>query len=160
MLGARIFVTLSFVLLGASFIASSALLIQEFQSVDPFLMVVAHSYLFYFFPVLGLLALFAFYLPSVVFTHLYWTHIRYGKAKFVIGLVVVAAASYGFATYLDKPPRSIWEVSPRALLADKGDKAGGGRVAMLDALVDLREKAQTRVGLSSFARTCAEDPLM
>jgi hypothetical protein len=157
MLGARIFVTVSFVLLGASFIASSALLVQEFQTVDPFLMVVAHSYLFYFFPVLGLLALFAFYLPSVVFTHLYWNHLRFGRVRFLIGLVVVAAASYGFAMYLDKPPRAIWEASPRALLADKG---GGGRVAMLDALADLREKAQTRVGLSSFARTCAEDPLM
>jgi hypothetical protein len=157
MLGARIFVAISFVLLGASFIASTALLVREFESLDWFTMVVAHSYLFYFFPVLGLLALCAFFLPSVVFTHLYWNHLRYGRVRFLVGLVVVLAASYGFAKYLDKPPRSIWEASPSALLADK---AQGGRVAILDALADLRAKAQTRVGVSSFARTCAIDPLV
>lgn len=159
MVGARIFVAVSFVILGASFIASTALLIYEFQSIDWLTIVIAHSYLFFFFPVLGLLALFAFYLPSVVFTHLYWNHLRYGRIRFLIGLVVVAAASYGFARYLDKPPRSIWEASPSALLADKGDRAGG-RVAILEAQADLREKAQTRVGLSNFARTCATDPLL
>ena len=73
MVGARIFVALCFVVLGASFVASTALLIYEFQGIDWLTMVVAHSHLFFFFPVLGILALFAFYLPSVVFTHLYWT---------------------------------------------------------------------------------------
>jgi hypothetical protein len=98
MLGARIFVAISFVLLGASFIASTALLVREFESLDWFTMVVAHSYLFYFFPVLGLLALCAFFLPSVVFTHLYWNHLRYGRVRFLVGLVVVLAASYGFGS--------------------------------------------------------------
>jgi hypothetical protein len=157
MVGARIFVAVSFVFLGVTFIASTALLINEFQGLDWFTIVVAHSYLFFFFPVLGLLALAAFYLPSVVFTHLYWNHLRYGKIRFLLGLVVVAAAAYGFARYLDKPPRSIWEASPSALQADK---AQGGRVAILDALADLREKAQGRVGVSSFGRTCAVDPLL
>jgi hypothetical protein len=157
MVGARIFVAVSFIVLGASFIVSTALLIYEFQSVDWVTMVVAHGYLFFFFPVLGLLALFAFYLPSVVFTHLYWNHLRYGRVRFLVGLVVVALASYGFARYLDKPPRGIWEAAPSALVADKAE---GGRVAILDALADLREKAQGRVGVSSFARTCAVDPLL
>jgi hypothetical protein len=157
MVGARIFVALCFVVLGASFVASTALLIHEFQAIDWLTMVVAHSHLFFFFPVLGVLALFAFYLPSVVFTHLYWNHLRYGKLRFLIGLVAVAAGSYGFAQYLDKPPRAIWEVSPAALVADKG---APGRVPILDALKDLRKEAQSRVGLSNFARNCALDPLM
>src|SRR5215470_8917152 len=97
MLGARIFVAIAFVLLGVSFIASTALLIDEFRSLDWFTMVVAHSYLFFFFPVLGLLALCAFYLPSVVFTHLYWNHLPYGRVRFLIGLVVVAGLSIYFA---------------------------------------------------------------
>ena len=97
MVGARIFVALCFVILGASFFASTALLIQEFRGGDWFTMVVAHSHLFFFFPVLGVLALFAFYLPSVVFTHLYWTHLPYGKMRFLLGIAVVAARSYGFA---------------------------------------------------------------
>ena len=70
MVGARIFVALSFLLLGLSFIASTALLVWEFWTLDWQTMIVAHSYLFFFFPVLGILALCAFYIPSVVFTHL------------------------------------------------------------------------------------------
>jgi len=157
MVGARIFVALCFVVLGVSFVASTALLIYEFQYLDWLTMVVAHSHLFFFFPVLGILALFAFYLPSVVFTHLYWTHLSYGKLRFLIGLVAVAVGSYGFAQYLDKPPRAVWEVSPAALVADRG---APGRVPILDALKDLRKEAQSRVGISNFARNCALDPLM
>ena len=157
MVGARIFVAICFVILGASFFASTALLIYEFRGLDWFTMAVAHSHLFFFFPVLGVLALFAFYLPSVVFTHLYWNHLPYGKIRFLIGLIVVLAGSYGFARYLDKPPRAVWEVSPAALLADKGVP---GRAGILDTLGEVRRESQSRVGLSNFARNCVPDPLM
>ena len=159
MVGARIFVAISFVVLGLSFIASTALLIWEFWEVDWPTMVVAHSYLFFFFPVLGILALCAFYLPSVVFAHLYWNHLPYGRLRFLTGLMVVVVLSFMFGFYLQKDPRSIWEVSPEALLADKRD-TGGGRAAILSALADLRDKAQERTGLSSFARNCKADPLL
>jgi len=159
MAGARVVVALVFVTLGASFIASTALLIHEFQSLDWLTIVIAHSNLFYFFPVLGLLALFAFYLPSVVLTHFYWNHVPHGRVQFVVGLVVVALLSYGFTIYLFQPPRPIWEVKPDALRADKGEGLAG-RVAILEALADLREKARTRVGVSSLARSCAKDLLM
>ena len=158
MVGARVFVALSFLLLGVSFVASTALLIFEFRDLDWFTMVVAHSYLFFFFPLFGLLALCAFYLPSVVFTHLYWNHLPYGRLRFLLGLVVVAAASFGFAWYLQKDPRSIWEASPEALMADK--REAGGRAKILDTLGDLRKEAQTRTWLSSFARNCHVDPLL
>jgi len=159
MVGARIFVAIAFTILGASFIASTGLLIYEFQDLDWLTLVVAHSHLFFFFPVLGLLALIAFYLPSVVLTHLYWNHVPYGKIRFLVGAVVVAALAYGLAKSLDKEPRSIFEASPRALLADKSG-AAEGRVTILDALADLRETAQSRFGLSGFARTCVRDPLL
>src|SRR5262245_24542712 len=159
MTGARIFVALSFLLLGASFIASTALLIYEFRDLDWVTMVVAHSYLFFFFPVLGILALCAFSLPSVILTHFYWNHVRYGRLRFLVGLAVVIAASLYFTWYLQKDPRSIWEASPAALLADKREPPGG-RVTILGALGDLREKAQARTWLSSFARNCASDPLL
>lgn len=157
MVGARIFVALCFIALGVSFIASTALLIYEFQGIDWLAMVAANSHLFFFFPVLGLLALCAFYLPAVVFTHLYWNHIPYGKLRFIFGTLVVAAASFGFARYLDKPPRAIWEASPAALAADKGVP---GRAPILETLYDMRKAAQSRVGLSNFARNCVPDPLM
>jgi hypothetical protein len=159
MLGARIFVAIAFVILGASFIASTALLIHEFQGLDWLTMVVTHSHLFLFFPLLGILALIAFYLPSVVLTHLYWTHVRLGRLRFILGALVLAGLAYGAAKYLDKEPRSIYEASPAALLADKADPSSG-RVAILDALDDLRTKAQTRFGLSSFGRSCVKDPLL
>ena len=159
MTGARIFVAIVFVVLGAAFLASTGLLIVEFQELDWLTMLVAHSHLFLFFPSFGLLALIAFYLPSIVLTHLCWTHLPYGKARFVIGVLVLAGLAYLFAGSLDKEPRAIYEVAPFALAADRGDQAAG-RVAILDALGTLRKTAQQRFGLSSFGRSCVRDPML
>src|SRR5262245_13697766 len=159
MVGARIFVAIVFVALGAAFVGSTGLLIIEFQDLDWLTMVVAHSHLFLFFPVFGLLALVAFYLPSVVLTHLYWTRLPYGKAGFTVGVLVLAGLAYAFAWSLDKEPRAIYEAAPYALAADRGDPAKG-RVPILDALGTLRDTAQQRFGLSSFGRSCARDPLL
>jgi hypothetical protein len=160
MVGARIFVATVFIVMGASFIASTALLIHEFQDLDWLTMVVAHSHLFLFFPVMGLLALIAFYLPSVVLTHLSWNHVRLGKLWFVVGALVLVGLAYGAAKYLDKEPRSIYEASPTALLAERADAAAQGRLAILDVLADLRQKAQKRFGLSSFGRSCEPDEML
>jgi hypothetical protein len=159
MVGARTFVAVVFVVLGASFLASTGLLIWEFRELDWLTMVVMHGHLFLFYPVFGLLALVAFFVPSTVLVHLYWRHLPYGKLRFVIGLVVIAALAYGVAWSLDKKPRAIYEVSPSALAADNGDPAKG-RVPILQALADLRATAQTHFGLQSFGRTCAPDPLL
>jgi hypothetical protein len=159
MIGARIFVAIAFVVLGVAFIASTGLLILEFQELDWLTMVVAHSHLFLFFPVFAALALIAFYLPSVVFTHLVWTHLPYGKVRFVVGVLILAGLGYLFAWSLDKEPRAIYEVAPYALAADKGDPAKG-RVPILDALGTLRDTAQLRFGLASFGRSCTRDPLL
>jgi hypothetical protein len=159
MVGARIFVAVAFVVMGASFLASTGLLIYEFRQLDWLTMVVVHSHLFLFYPVFGLLALVALYLPSTVLTHLYWNHVPYGKVRFVAGFIVIAAAAYGLAWSLDAEPRAIYEVSPQALAADKGD-AAKGRVPILEALGDLRGTAQSRFGLSSFGRSCVRDPLL
>lgn len=169
MTGARVFVAVVFVLLAASFLASTGLLVYEFRDADWQSHVITNSHLFFFFPVFGLLALAAFYLPSVVFTHLYWRHLPYGKLRFLIGLAVLAAASYGVARWLDKPPRAIWEASPAALAADRGEPAGCNDVAgqtaclrspILAAMAKLREEGQSRVGLSKFARSCQTDKLL
>jgi hypothetical protein len=157
MVGARIFVTIAFVVFGAAFIASTGVLIYEFWELDWVTMVIAHAHLFFFFPILGLLALIAYFLPSVVLTQLYWNHVPYGKVRYVVGFFVLVGVSYSAAYLLDTEPRSIYEASPRALLADqlkKGDPAKG-RVALLDALYDLRKTAPHRFGLSAFGRSCA-----
>jgi hypothetical protein len=168
MTGARIFVAFAYIILGASFLASTGLLIREFQALDWQSMILAHSHLFLFFPLFGLLALIAFYLPSVVFAHFYWNHLPYGRLRFTIGLVAVAALSFGVSKWLDAKPRAIWEVSPAALAADRGDPQGCSagastacrRSPVLTALANLRATGQTRVGLSKFARNCAVDDLL
>src|SRR5262249_27312522 len=165
---ARVIVAVAYVCLGLSFLVSTGLLLHEFQGTDWQAMVLAHSHLFFFFPVFGILALSAFYLPSVVFTDLYWRHLKYGKLRFLIGLIALAAISWAVAKWLDKPPRALWEVSPRALLADTGEPEGCGsaggttcrRAPLLAALARLRAEGQARVGLSKFARNCNIDPML
>ena len=162
---ARVIVAVAFVCLGLSFLASTSVLIGEFYGTDWQTMVLAHSHLFFFFPVFGMLALSAFYLPSVVFTDLYWRHLRYGKARLLFGLIVLAAVSWAVTKWLDKPPRALWEVAPQALALDQGDPPGCGgasapaclRAPMLTALAKLRAEGQHQVGLSKFARNCALD---
>src|SRR5262245_48592163 len=165
---ARVIVAVAYVCLGLSFLASTGLLIREFQGTDWQAMVLAHSHLFFFFPVFGILALSAFYLPSVVFADLYWRHLRYGKVRFLVGLIVLAAVSWAVAKWLDKPPRALWEVFPQTLAADTGDPPGCGgtsgitclRAPMLTALARLRTEGQGRVGLSKFARSCKIDRML
>jgi hypothetical protein len=165
MVGARVFVAISFLILAASFFASTGVLVREFPD-DWVTLVAVHSHLFFFFPVFGVLALAALYLPSVVFTHLYWTHLRYGRYRFCAGLVAVAAIAVGVAQWLDANPRAVWEVSPRALALDKGEPVACGsgsscrRAPILATLQQLRQAAQQRVGLSQFARNCHPDPLL
>jgi hypothetical protein len=167
MMGARVFVGIGFLILGTSFIASSGVLIYEFANTDWLTMVLAHSHLFLFFPLLGSLGLVAFYLPSVAFTHLYWSHLAGGKVRFSLGLIAIVAGSLGVFWWLDAKPRHVWEISPAALDIDKGETlqcTGDGqicqRMPIADTLANLRLEAQSRLGLWPFGRNCNADPLL
>lgn len=159
MQGPRIAVAIVFTLLGLSFIASTAVLLVEFRGLDWITIVAAHSYLFFFFPTLGLLALYCFYLPTVILVHFSWAYMYSGRTRLVLAVVILAALATVFARSLDKPPRSIWEVTPQALLADRGD-AAQRRAPILATLDDLRTRAQSRLGLPAFGRPCRSDPLL
>src|SRR5215510_13065695 len=167
MVGARAFVALAFWLLGAAFVASTGLLIYEFWDAEWRSLLIAHSHLFFFFPVFGLLALAAFYRPAVVFTDLYWRHLRHGKFRYGLGLLVVAGLTVAVTFWLDGKPRGLYEVGTSALLADRGEPSGCAgqrtacrRAALLDTALSLTEAAQRRVGLSKFARNCQVDALL
>ena len=167
MVGARVFVALAFCVLGASFVASTAILIGEFRDAEWRSMLMVHSHLFFFFPIFGLLALAAFYRPAVVFTHLYWTHLSHGKLRYWLGLLAVAGLTIAVTQWLDAKPRGLYEVGANVLLADRGEPSGcaGQRAAcrrapLLDTLVSVTEAAQRRVGLSKFARNCQPDALL
>jgi hypothetical protein len=130
-------------------------------------MLSANSYLFIFFPTLGLVALAAFYIPAVIFTDLYLYRAMRGRLRFGLGFLVVVGLSIYFAGDLDRTKlRSVWEVSPGALADDM--RAGrrcldGNRVCVapiLEVLHDLREKSLSRMRISPFIRNCSPDPLM
>jgi hypothetical protein len=161
MTGARVFVAVAYALIGATFLAASGVLIDDFRGADAETMLVAHSHLFIFFPIFGVLSLIAFYVPSVVFTDIYWRHLRFGGLRFLCGLAAVALLSVGVYWWLDAPPRGLWEVSRQALLADVGEPAGCQegcqRAPLRLALERLRSDSRTRIGLAKFARSCATD---
>src|SRR5215813_2299573 len=107
MVSARMFVGLVFLVLGASFLASTGILVNEFRDADWRSMLVVHSHLFLFFPMFGILALAAFYRPAVVFTDLYWTHLRHGKVRYGLGLLAVVGLTLAVTHWLDAKPRGL-----------------------------------------------------
>jgi hypothetical protein len=166
--GAYIFVAFVYLVLGASFLASTAAMIREFYGYEWLAMLLTHSHLFLFFPLFGLLVLAAFYLPSVAFAHMYWYHVPYGRLRFIFGIFVAVGISLGVSHLLTSAhPRGIWEIAPNTIRADKGIPANcrtGNvpceRAAIGDVLKVLREESPSRLGLSDFARSCTRDKLL
>ncbi len=168
MLGPRIFVTVVFAVLAAAFVASTGVFIYEFREQDWPALLLLHSHLFLFFPTLGIVALVAFHLPATVFTHMYWTHIPRGGLRFTLGGIAVVAGTAWFSLgLLNSGPRELWEVTPAALTRDRAEPASCGdgrgackRVSLLDGMTSLRAAAESRFGVSKFARVCRPDPLL
>ncbi len=135
---------------------------------DGLLIATSDSHLFLFFPTLGLVALAAFYLPSCAFVDMYWRHVQLGGLRFVIGLAALVALSAWISSELLKSPyRSVWELSPSVLAADKGSPQGcseGGkpcdRIGLMEGLRNLAAVSHGRLGLKPFVRTCEGDALI
>lgn len=166
--GAKLFAGIVFGLLGLAFIASSALLYVEFRDHGWGTLALAHSHLFLFFPTFGILALFAFHLPSAVFVHLYWYTVPYGKLRFLHGCVWAVAISWAASYFLlgeYSTPRHVWEVAPQVLDRDAGDSFKCGtatceRLPVLAAVGSLRDSARTPVPLAKLGRKCTADRLI
>ena len=158
---AHVFVATAFTLLGLSFIASTVLVYNEFSAADPWLLIVAHSHLFIFFPLLGLVTLAAFYLPAVIFTDHYLSRVWLGPWRFVFGTVLVAGAAFYVSSGLSAQTlRAVWEVAPAELVRETQSGPRSGQLPILKVLQDLRTKAQDRTSLSQFSRNCSSDELM
>jgi hypothetical protein len=168
---AHAFVATVFVLLGVSFVTSTAVMIHEFRDGTWEVLLFAHSHLFFFFPVFGLLVLAAFYIPAVVFTDFYWRpkNVRYGRTRYLLGTVVVLLLSANFAWQLtNKSVRGVWEIAPAVLAEERpavvpdcrSDGKACVRQPLLKALEDLREKGRQRSTVAEFARSCSQDGLM
>ena len=165
-ISARIFVAFIFIILGVSFIATTVVLYNDFKDTEWSTYAVFYSHLFIFFPTFGIIALIAFYIPACVLVDMYWKIVRFGKIRFFIGMIVLALGSYFISTQILKGDiPTLWGPAPHILKADKGEGCDSSlqtcrRVPVLQALLDVREKSQQRVGLSKFARDCNPDPLI
>jgi len=167
--GSRIFVFIVFTLLGLTFLATTGVLFYEFQGDGWFAYLTLYSHLFLFFPTFGILALFAFYVPAVVFTDLYWMHVKpAGRLRFIFGFLVIASLSawLGWLISHGNIP-AYWQLTPAALNSDRGSPVGcknneGAceRAPILSAIKKVREESQKRFGLAKFVRICTPDPLL
>ena len=163
---ARLFVFVVYSILGASFLATTGVLAWEFGNSLWLDFASVYSHLFIFFPTLGIVALVAFYVPSVIFVDLYWRRVRFGKVRFLFGFFVVAVASYLIAgVMLANPRHGIWESAPRVLAADEGDPAGCStrspscqRMPALTALRNLRSVSRERFAFEGLIRDCSGGP--
>lgn len=173
MLGAHAFVTLVFGVMAMSFITTTGFLAWEFWDQRRWVDLMAlDSHLFVFFPTFGVIALLAFYLPSVVFVDHYWRNVKFGKARFLVGLVAAVLLSHFFSNMIlsgENQNRSVWEVKPEVLASDRGQPAGCAddgvgrrcaRVPVLMALASLRKLSQQRIGVKQFERKCTPDPFI
>lgn len=162
---AKAFVTLIFVVLGASFVLETAWLFYEFDDLA-MAMATFDAELFIFFPLAGLAALAAFWRAGVVLTDLYWRRLRNrGRAFFAIGLAAAGFSAFYIAeSFQLDPSRSWWEVAPQALAADAGAPAGCepgecDRAPVIDAHQSVRWAAREPTGLASFTLNCTQEPL-
>ena len=168
LLGVRLFIAFVFTVIALSFIATSGTLAYEFRDAEWLTLATFYSHLFVFFPTFGIAALIAFYTPACVFLDLYWRHVPFGRIRFIVGFLVVVGLSWVTALQMRaSPERSVWEISPAALLADRGEAPGCAsspsgctRMPVLQALDNVRAVSQRRIGLSDLARNCSPDPLI
>ncbi|MEM1306159.1 MAG: hypothetical protein AAGG99_01420 [Pseudomonadota bacterium] len=166
---AHLFVASIFTLIGATFIATTATLAYEFWDNGWLDFLALDSHLFMFFPTFGIVALCAFYIPSVAFVDHYWRRVWAGKFRFFGGMVFLIALSQGGAwLILDSENHSIWQIKPEVLLSDRGSPPGcldSGdvtctRMPPLTAVGNLRDLSQNRLGVREFIRNCDEDGLV
>jgi hypothetical protein len=166
--GARALVSIVFLILGLSFVAETVMMLHEFGGTNWLTIATHDSHLFLFFPTLGIVALAAFYWPACAFTDMYLRHVRYGPTRFVLGFLIVAGMAHLIATGLTQSRfRSVWDIAPATLAADLSEPPGCGtsgkpceRIALLEALENIRIVSETRLGLREFVRKCAKEPLI
>lgn len=169
----RLFVGAVFAVLATAFIGLSAVLYHEFNQSGWFALATFDSQLFLFFPIFGVMALIAFYLPACVMLDIYWRHVTGGRWMISIALVLLIALAPLAAELMKGPAKALWDLTPQALSEDTGehcnlpnpdlDRAGlpvpgkpGSctRLPFLQALKNMRAVAREQSGMSVFVRNC------
>ena len=170
--GARTFTALIFIGLYLSFWVIPIQLWLEFGQqlglADWLAITMFHSYLFVFYPLFGLAALIAFFRPAVIFTDLYWHHIKLGRVRFILGFVVAVALAIAVASILlTGQPRGVWEMSSKIptdahAVSFSCEATGKGCDAgpFLTPMFTVRAASRQRIGLRPYARSCKPDVLL
>ncbi len=175
----RLFVGAVFAVLAAAFIGLSAVLAYEYEDTGWFAIAAFDSQLFLFFPLFGVLALFAFYLPARVLFDIYWRHVIGGKWIITIALLVLVASAPFVAQLMLGQTNALWDLTPETLKSDPGesceistpgrDEAGllipgapgsCARVPFLQALKNMRTVSREQNSMSVFVRNCRPNKLI
>jgi len=162
-LGSRIAVSIVFVALGLSFIAETAIMAWEYRTPLALPMAAFDSHLFIFFPVFGLIALFAFWRAATVLVDAYWRYVRLGKLVLLVGLLFAGGVSaYMTMLFQDSANRQWWEVAEPALMADAGEPAGClppdcARAPIVAAYSAVRLQARADTGFTGLVDGCQDE---
>ena len=165
--GVRVFILVVCLILALSFIGHTIALAVEFWDANWFDIALTTSTVFIFFPTFGILALGAFYIPATVLMDMYWRHATFGKVRFVVGVLVMAALSYWIAAELTARNRGMYMVAPQTLMSDQGEPAGCAtgaphceRLPILQVVANVHRVSASRFGLAEFIHTCDADPFL
>lgn len=160
-IGARVFVTAVFVALGLSFFVETGNLAVEFRADGLWLDLASfYSQNFLFFPVAGTLVLVAFWRPACLVVDAYARGVvGFGRLILAVGFVLAGVGSWQLSDLFARAPdRSLFEVAPAQLAADKGGEelCGGQACPRAPVLTALREVrlAAARQTLSDVTGRC------
>jgi hypothetical protein len=164
----RIFVLIVFFIFALAFFGQTILFAWEFWDTNWFDIASTTSTVFVFFPTFGIVALVAFYLPASVLVDMYWRHLKLGSLRFVLGVAVLAIASYWIGTGLANWNRGVYMLAPQSLTADTGEPAGCAtgaatdceRLPLLDVVANVHRISASRFGLAAFVHPCDADPYL
>lgn len=156
-------VTVVFAVIYSAIMIETVALFAEFGPHElglSFATLFAHNFLF--FPIVGLLALVAFWKPTVmVVDALFWSKVRFGRIALGAIILLLGWASWAMASaFNNSNTRSLFEIAPAALMADQGVEADDPalrRASVQEILIKLKINANSEGGLSEFYANC--DPL-
>ncbi|MEO0548451.1 MAG: hypothetical protein AAFZ91_00920 [Pseudomonadota bacterium] len=159
-LSSRIVVTAVFAVFYLAFLIETGALLMEFGPDGLGIrMATLFAHNFLFFPIVGFLALVAFWRPTVLIVDaLLWGKVKFGQITLgAVAAVVVTIALMLSSAFGASNSRSLFEVAPAALAADPGVESPDDtqrRASIQEILVKMKINALSEGGLSDFKSTC------
>lgn len=159
-LATRVGISLLFIGFYAAFLVETTVLFQEYHAYGLAMrLATLDAQNFIFFPIAGLLALVGFWRPTVFVTDaLAAGRIRAGRLVLVFSMVATALVSWVFyEAFSASENRSMFEVAPSALLADRvpaGQTDTPARQPLVDALISMKILSKGPEGLSPYKARC------